>query len=68
MDKKAIEKVMPTGKVEKKLVVLLEKEPLHIDQLAAVSGFEVADVSARLTIMELRGIVKNLGRGMYKKI
>lgn len=67
VDKKAIEQVMPAGKKEKKLAEILETEPLHLDELAAISGFEVADVSARLTIMELKGLVKNLGGGMFKK-
>lgn len=68
VDKKAIERVMPTGKEEKKLVEILESEPLHLDELARISGFDVADVSARLTVMELKGIVKNLGGGVFKKV
>ena len=68
VDKNAMEKVMPAGKEEKKLVEILASEPLHLDELVAISGFEVASVSARLTIMELKGLVRNLGGGIYKRV
>lgn len=68
VDRQAMEKVMPAGSHEEKLVEILANEPLHIDEIAAISTLDVATVSARLTIMELKGLVKNMGRGVYKKI
>ena len=68
VDKEAMEKVMPATQEEGKLIEILEREPLHLDQIAVISGFDVSDVSARLTIMELKGLVKNLGGGVYKKV
>ncbi|MFV1917528.1 MAG: DNA-processing protein DprA [Patescibacteria group bacterium] len=67
VDKEAIEKVLPGNPDEKKLIEILDSEPLHLDRIAAISGLQVADISARLTIMELKGLVRNLGGGVYKK-
>ena len=52
---------------EEKLLVILENEPLHLDELVRISGFETAEISARLTIMEMKGMVKSMGGGIYKK-
>ncbi len=67
VDKEAIEKVMPTSPAEEKLVEILANEPLHLDEVARISTLKVSDVSARLTIMELKGLVKNIGGGVYKR-
>jgi DNA processing protein len=66
VDREVIEKVMPKGTYEEKLVEILSSEPLHLDEIVRISGLNVADISARLTIMELKGLVKNLGGGVYK--
>lgn len=68
VDHEALERVMPASKDEAKLLAVLENEPLHLDELARISTLEVGTLSARLTIMELKGLVKNLGQGVYKKI
>ncbi len=68
VDKEKIEKVMPSDKDEKKLLELLENEPLHLDEIVRISKISTNEVSSRLTIMELKGLVKNQGGGKYKKI
>jgi DNA processing protein len=67
VDTELVEKVMPSIPIEKKLVDILEVEPLHLDELVRISGEKTAEVSARLTIMEMKGIVINVGGGVYKK-
>ncbi len=32
------------------------------------TGLKVSEVSARLTIVELKGLVKDLGKGIYQKV
>lgn len=54
------------NKKEKKLLEILS-EPLHLDEIVRISTLKVADISATLTVMELKGLVKNLGGGIYKK-
>ena len=59
---------MPSSHDEEKLLGILEREPLHLDELVRISGAKTADISARLTIMEMKGMVRNLGKGIYKKM
>jgi DNA processing protein len=68
VDKEKIEKIMPTTNEEEKILSILENESLHLDELARISSLEVGALSARLTIMELKGLIKNLGQGIYKKV
>lgn len=63
-----VEKIMPENKFEEQLISILEAEPLHLDELVRISGITVSDLSARLTIMEMKGIVKNLGNSVYKLV
>lgn len=68
VDQDAMEKVMPANSGEENLLQILEREPLHLDELVRISGSKTGDVSARLTIMEMKGLVRNLGQGVYKKL
>lgn len=67
VDKEKIEKIMPSSKEEAKLIEILEMEPLHLDELVRITRGKTAEISARLTIMEMKGMVKNLGQGVYRK-
>jgi len=68
INREEIEKVLPTSADEEKLLQILENEPLHLDEVARISTLKVSDVSARLTMMEIKGMVKSLGKGVYKKL
>lgn len=50
------------------LLVLLEAGESYIDDIAVKSGLAVSKVSALLTTLELKGMVKDMGRGVYRKI
>jgi len=67
VDKEKLDKIMPETPEEEKLSEIIVNEPMHLDEIVRISGLNVADISARLTIMELKGIVKNIGGGVYKK-
>lgn len=67
VDKEKIERVAPSSPEEEKLLDILVNEALHLDELVRMSGCTTSEISARLTIMEMKGMVKNLGQGMYKK-
>jgi predicted transcriptional regulator len=47
---------------------ILDNEASHLDELVRISGGKTPEISARLTIMEMKGMVRNLDKGMYKKI
>ena len=53
---------------EKVLFALLSYEPAHIDVLIRSSEFTTDVVSATLTIMELKGIIKHIGNMQYVRI
>jgi DNA processing protein len=67
VDPEMMEKVMPGSPIESKIVEILECEPLHLDELVRISGISTSEISARLTIMEMKGLVRNLGGGIYQK-
>ena len=67
LEKRGVEKLMPTDKKELELYKILENEPLHIDEIARISSMSIKDVSVKLMVMELKGLIKNFGNSIYKK-
>ena len=55
----------PTDKVEKVILELLDGQTKHIDAIARESGLKIDKVSVALSMMEMRGIVKNYGSGIW---
>jgi len=47
------------------LLHALSTEPLHIDEIQAVSGLPIQQVSATLALMELKGMVRQVGAMNY---
>jgi DNA processing protein len=47
--------------VEVRLLHILADEPQHVDEICAQSGLPIAQVSATLTLMELKGMVRQVG-------
>lgn len=67
VDHEEVEKVMPDGKEEKIIAGILDKEPMHTDEIVRLTGLDINVVSSKLTMMEIKGIIKNLGSGVYKR-
>jgi DNA processing protein len=53
------------SKEEKKIVTLLSTQPMHIDQLVRASNLTTQKVGASLTVLEMKGIVSDLGDKTY---
>ncbi|HLY67682.1 MAG TPA: DNA-processing protein DprA, partial [Chloroflexota bacterium] len=51
--------------VESALLAALSTEPVHIDDVARTANMAVADVSSALTMMELKGLVRQVGTLSY---
>ncbi|MCL4359631.1 DNA-processing protein DprA [Patescibacteria group bacterium] len=51
---------------ERLIVRLLSHEPLHIDAIVRASGLTAAAVAATLTVLEMKGMVKDLGEKVYR--
>jgi len=55
----------PANEIESTLVQHLSSEPLHIDEICRRSGMPFPQVSSTLSMMELSGIVKQVGSMHY---
>jgi len=68
VDREKMGALLPSSTDEEKLLEILTLEPLHLDDIVRISTLDAGSVSARLTIMEIKGLVKNLGEGVYRKL
>lgn len=66
VDKEKIRQILPDDPEEKKILDILINEAFHLDELVRITGGKTSEISARLTIMEMKGLVRNLGGGKYK--
>jgi len=57
--------LFPADETEALLVSHLSSEPRHIDDVAHVTGLPMATVASTLTLMELKGLVRQVGGMSY---
>jgi DNA processing protein len=62
---KAARKVIPTDETEAHLLNVLGEEPLHIDEIRNQTELPIEKVSAALALMELKGMVRQIGGMNY---
>ncbi len=55
------------NEIEKVIYSRLSFEPIHIDALARLSKVNISELSSHLSLLELRGFIKNIGGGMIIK-
>src|SRR3989344_962119 len=61
--------VLTQNPTEKKIVNLLDEHGiLFVDDIIRRSGMETSAISVSLSMLEIRGIIKHLGNGKYRKI
>ena len=46
-------------------IALLGREPLHVDEIGSLSRLPIEQISATLTMMELKGLVRQVGGMRY---
>lgn len=56
---------LPVTEVEGTLLSYLEKEPVHVDDLGRAVGLPIAEVTSTLALMELKGMVRQVGGMKY---
>ena len=66
--RQAARRSLPTTPEEQRLLEALGNEPLHVDELSARLGLPVSQITATLTLMELKGLVQPLGGMKYVAI
>lgn len=62
---KAARKIMPSDPTEAKLLSVLGHEPLHVDEIRNQSELPIEKVSSALALMELKGMVRQVGGMNY---
>ena len=60
-----MKELLPADETESLLLRQLRREPTHIDEICRNSGLAAALVSSALTMMELKGMVKQVGGMNY---
>ena len=60
-----LKEVMPASETESLLLKQLSAEPTHIDEVCRSSGLNISTVSSTLAMMELKGLVKQMGTMNY---
>jgi len=56
---------LPSDPVESRLYKLLSQEPMHVDEIRAQADMPIETVSATLAMMELKGMVRQVGGMNY---
>ncbi len=64
-EQQQISALVPENATEATLLKHLSAEPLHIDELGRETGLPIATVSSTLALMELKGLVKQVGGMNY---
>lgn len=61
----SVRAVLPDNPVEASLFKLISSEPTHVDEIREQAGLSIAEVSATLALMELKGLVRQVGGMNY---
>ncbi len=58
----------PANEEEERLMAALTHEPRHVDEVARESGLAAGEVSATLALLELKGLVRDLGGMQFVRV
>lgn len=64
-EQRLVRKTIPADETEAKLMNVLSHEPLHMDDIRNQTGLPIERVSATLVMMELKGLVRQVGGMNY---
>lgn len=64
-EQKEARQALPTTETEALILAHLSAEPVHVDDLTRVVGLPVAQVTSTLALMELKGMVRQVGGMKY---
>jgi len=65
VERREIRRVLPADATEASLLNFLGAEPIHIDEIRARLGLPIEKISAALTMMELKGMIRQMGGMNY---
>ena len=64
----AVRSALPMDATERRLLELLGNEALHVDEISQRSNLPIEKISATLVMMELKGMVRQMGGMQYMAI
>jgi DNA processing protein len=64
-EQSAVQQTLPVSDEERRLLALMAGDPQHIDELTAAAGLPIARASELPLMMELKGMVRNVGAQHY---
>jgi len=62
---KSARKILPADETEARVLGVLGSEPLHVDEIRAQADLPIEKISATLALMELKGMVRQVGGMNY---
>lgn len=65
VERREIRRAVPADATEATLLQVLSAEPVHVDEIRSRVGLPIESVSAALTMMELKGMVRQVGGMNY---
>jgi DNA processing protein len=63
-----LRQALPVDTTEAALLALLSAEPVHVDEITRDAGLPVATVSGALAMLELKGMIRQVGGMQYVKV
>jgi DNA processing protein len=57
--------ILPSSPTESSILAVLSREPKHIDFIIKETGLDSQTINGTLTLMEMKGMVKNIGNMTY---
>jgi DNA processing protein len=67
-EKKMVRKLVPSDETEARVLDVLGPEPVHVDEIRSLANLPIEKVSATLALMELKGLVRQVGGMNYVTI
>jgi DNA processing protein len=64
-EQRSVRKALPGDEIESRLMNVLSHEPPHMDEIRSQTGLPIERVSATLAMMELKGLVRQVGGMNY---
>lgn len=60
--------VLPANALEAKILTLIRNEALHVDEISVQAELPIKEITATLTMMELKGMVRQMGGMQYQAV
>jgi len=68
VEQKTARREMPVSREERQLLQKLNFDPLHVDEVSRQLNLPVAQVSSMLVLLELKGLVRQVGNMKYVRL